>query len=54
VRVYYKPFVSWIWGGAFLMALGGIIAVTDRRYRLARRDAIAPATNAPTAAAQGA
>jgi cytochrome c-type biogenesis protein CcmF len=52
VRVYYKPFVSWIWGGAFLMALGGIIAVTDRRYRLARRDAIAPATNAPTAMAQ--
>jgi cytochrome c-type biogenesis protein CcmF len=52
VRVYYKPFVSWIWGGAFLMALGGIIAVTDRRYRLARRDALAPATNAPTAVAQ--
>ncbi len=52
VRVYYKPFVSWIWGGAFLMALGGIIAVTDRRYRLARRDARAPATDATTAAAQ--
>jgi len=52
VRVYYKPFVTWIWGGAFLMALGGIIAVTDRRYRLARRDAIAPATNPPTAVAQ--
>ena len=52
VRVYYKPFVTWIWGGAFLMALGGIIAVTDRRYRLARRDAIAPTTNAPTAVAQ--
>ncbi len=36
VRVYHKPFVDWIWGGAFLMALGGILAVSDRRYRLAR------------------
>jgi cytochrome c-type biogenesis protein CcmF len=37
VRVYHKPFVDWIWGGAFLMGLGGILAVSDRRYRLARR-----------------
>ncbi|HEX7811078.1 MAG TPA: heme lyase CcmF/NrfE family subunit [Burkholderiales bacterium] len=37
VRIYYKPFVDWIWGGAFLMALGGILAVSDKRYRLARR-----------------
>jgi len=36
VRVYYKPFIDWIWGGAFLMAVGGILAVSDRRYRLAR------------------
>ena len=35
VRVYYKPFVDWIWGGCLLMALGGLLAVTDRRYRLA-------------------
>ena len=48
VRVYYKPFVSWIWGGAFLMALGGIIAVTDRRYRLERRDARSLARGATT------
>ena len=34
VRVYYKPFVDWIWGGAFIMALGGFLAVTDKRYRL--------------------
>lgn len=34
VRVYYKPFVNWIWGGCFIMALGGLLAVTDRRYRL--------------------
>ncbi|PWT76697.1 MAG: c-type cytochrome biogenesis protein CcmF [Proteobacteria bacterium] len=38
VRVYHKPFVDWIWGGAFLMALGGLIALTDRRYRPARRE----------------
>ncbi|HEY0885413.1 MAG TPA: heme lyase CcmF/NrfE family subunit, partial [Ramlibacter sp.] len=34
VRVYYKPFVNWIWGGCLLMALGGLMAVMDRRYRL--------------------
>ena len=33
VRVYYKPFVSWIWYGAILMVLGGLLAVSDRRYR---------------------
>jgi cytochrome c-type biogenesis protein CcmF len=37
VRVYYKPFVDWIWGGALLMALGGGLAVSDRRYALAAR-----------------
>ena len=34
VRVHHKPFVDWIWGGCFLMALGGIVAASDRRYRL--------------------
>jgi len=34
VRVYHKPFVDWIWFGCLLMAFGGILAVTDRRYRL--------------------
>jgi len=37
VRLYHKPFVDWIWGGAVLMALGGLLAVSDRRYRLAQR-----------------
>jgi cytochrome c-type biogenesis protein CcmF len=41
VRVYHKPFVDWIWGGAFVMALGGILALSDRRYR-ARKAATAP------------
>ena len=36
VRIHHKPFVDWIWGGCLLMALGGLIAVCDRRYRLAR------------------
>ena len=33
MRVYHKPFVSWIWGGCMLMALGGLLATLDRRYR---------------------
>jgi cytochrome c-type biogenesis protein CcmF len=33
VRVYFKPFVDWIWGGCVLMALGGALAASDRRYR---------------------
>jgi len=54
VRVYYKPFVDWIWGGAFLMALGGIIAVTDRRYRVTRRYERSVAADAANTVAQGA
>jgi cytochrome c-type biogenesis protein CcmF len=34
VRVYYKPFVSWIWAGCGFMALGGLLAALDRRYRV--------------------
>jgi cytochrome c-type biogenesis protein CcmF len=34
VRVYYKPFVDWIWGGCLFMALGGILAISDKRYRI--------------------
>lgn len=34
VRVYYKPFVDWIWGGCVLMALGGLLAMSDKRYRM--------------------
>jgi cytochrome c-type biogenesis protein CcmF len=33
VRVFYKPFISWLWYGAILMVLGGLLAVSDRRYR---------------------
>jgi len=41
VRVYYKPFVDWIWGGCLLMALGGLIAITDKRYRVKLRKLVA-------------
>ncbi len=34
VRLYYKPFVVWIWGGAFIMCFGGILSISDRRYRI--------------------
>ncbi|MBL8535225.1 MAG: heme lyase CcmF/NrfE family subunit [Betaproteobacteria bacterium] len=36
-RFYVKPFVRWIWLGALAMALGGLVAATDRRYRLQRQ-----------------
>jgi cytochrome c-type biogenesis protein CcmF len=41
VRVYYKPYIDWIWGGCVLMALGGLIALSDRRYRLRARAGVA-------------
>jgi len=37
VRVQYKPMIRFIWLGALVMALGGLIAVSDRRYRVASR-----------------
>src|SRR5688572_19389633 len=33
VKVQRKPFIDWIWGGCLVMALGGLLAATDRRYR---------------------
>ena len=35
VRTYIKPFANWIWAGAIIMALGGVLSLTDRRYRVA-------------------
>ena len=40
VRVYYKPFVDWIWFGCLFMALGGLLAACDRRYRLKVRQPV--------------
>ena len=52
VRVQVKPFVDWIWGGCVLMALGGLLAVLDRRYRVtarASREITQPAAGATEA-----
>jgi cytochrome c-type biogenesis protein CcmF len=49
VRLHVKPLVRWIWLGALLMAIGGLTAVSDRRYRVpaaARGAAAPPATDA--------
>jgi cytochrome c-type biogenesis protein CcmF len=42
LRTWIKPFANWIWGGTIIMALGGLISLSDRRYRVA-----AGATKAP-------
>ena len=47
MRVYHKPFITWIWGGCLLMALGGAMAALDRRYR---RKVNASVTQPPLAA----
>jgi cytochrome c-type biogenesis protein CcmF len=46
VRVQQKPFMRWVWLGSVLMAIGGTLAISDRRYRLARRrdTAVVPGT----------
>ncbi|HEU4457868.1 MAG TPA: heme lyase CcmF/NrfE family subunit [Methylibium sp.] len=47
VRLQVKPFVDWIWGGCALMALGGFLALSDRRYRAKlRRESPAAAEGA--------
>jgi hypothetical protein len=41
VKAQVKPFIDWIWGGCLVMALGGLLAASDRRYRVsvpARRE----------------
>jgi cytochrome c-type biogenesis protein CcmF len=38
VRLYYKPFIRWIWLGGLCMALGGVLSASDRRYRVAARE----------------
>ncbi len=57
VRVHVKPFVFWIWLGAFLMAAGGALAVMDKRYRhkpvlLAQQEALPPTADSIEAVAK--
>ena len=47
VRSYYKPLANWIWGGAILMALGGALSLSDRRYRVAAGARKAPVAGVP-------
>jgi cytochrome c-type biogenesis protein CcmF len=49
VRVYVKPFVDWIWGGCLMMAIGGLLAASDRRYRARARERSAATVAAATA-----
>jgi cytochrome c-type biogenesis protein CcmF len=34
VRIYFNPLVSWIWLGAAIMVLGGLLSLSDRRFRI--------------------
>ncbi|MBO9449597.1 heme lyase CcmF/NrfE family subunit [Tropicibacter sp. R16_0] len=47
VRTYIKPFANWIWGGCILMALGGFISLSDRRFRVAAGARKAPQGGVP-------
>ena len=46
VRLQVKPFVRWIWAGALLMALGGFVTATDRRFRRVSANSPAPRAGA--------
>jgi cytochrome c-type biogenesis protein CcmF len=49
VRIFHKPFINWMWIGALMLAIGGFLAASDRRYRIAVK-----ATAPVGAATQGA
>lgn len=51
VRLYYKPFIRWIWLGALVMSFGGLLAATDKRYRILQRRAAKMPAGAATAKA---
>ena len=54
MRIQYKPLVRYIWLGAFVMAVGGLVAATDRRYRVRVTAASSdPAAGEPVAAPPG-
>jgi cytochrome c-type biogenesis protein CcmF len=37
IRIYHKPMVEWIWFGCLMMAFGGALALSDKRYRMKKR-----------------
>jgi len=55
LRLYYKPLVSWIWGGAVIMALGGLLAAFGRQRTAANQtNPVTNSTNAMPASGRGA
>jgi len=53
LRLYHKPFIRWIWFGALMMMVGGLVAASDRRYRAVRVARSAEAAAARAVRAQG-
>ena len=49
-RLYFNPLVAWIWIGCVVMALGGLVSLTDRRHRVGAPRRAAPSAPAATAA----
>ena len=50
IRLYHKPFIRWIWLGSIFMAIGGILAATDKRYRIkGTKEKTAPVDNVSVA-----
>ncbi|MCB1406273.1 MAG: cytochrome c biogenesis protein CcsA, partial [Rhodobacteraceae bacterium] len=47
LRTYVKPFANWLWGGAIIMALGGLMSLSDRRFRVAAGARKAPVNATP-------
>ena len=51
VRLYFKPYIRWIWLGCFIMAIGGGLAASDKRYRRKKTSKAKQASTAPLATA---
>jgi cytochrome c-type biogenesis protein CcmF len=51
IRLYFKPFVVWIWGGALIMCIGGVFSIADKRYRIKKiaevKSALSPKRTKP-------
>ena len=49
IRLQYKPLVRWLWLGSLVMAIGGFLAIADKRYRIRVRDEEAVKSGEPAA-----
>lgn len=50
LRIYVKPFINWIWLGTFIMAFGGVLSISDKRYRMTKIATKPKANNTPNPA----